>query len=92
MKSKILYRTAENKINIMNQKPQTEIISKEMNPVTLGSPIEVLSAVPSCQNTERILYAASAGLLFILILIGFQHFYFHGRAFSDRPLFTPIKG
>lgn len=49
-------------------------------------------STPSRQNTERILYAVFGSLLFMLMLIGFQQFYLHGRAFPGHPIFPPLKG
>jgi hypothetical protein len=39
----------------------------------------------------RLLYAAAALLLFMLMLVGFQQFYLHGRAFPADPLAPPIR-
>lgn len=45
----------------------------------------------SGQNTERIFFAVAAGFLFIIMLVGFQQFYLHGKAFPDHPIFPPLK-
>src|SRR5581483_10203493 len=42
-------------------------------------------------NPVRLLYAAAALLLFTLMLIGFQQFYLHGRAYPAEPLAPPIR-
>jgi hypothetical protein len=39
----------------------------------------------------RLLYAAAALLLFVLMLLGFQQFYLHGRAYPAYPLAPPIR-
>jgi hypothetical protein len=45
----------------------------------------------SDQGRTRYLYAGASLLLLILMLIGFQQFFVHGRAFPDRPLTPPIR-
>lgn len=47
---------------------------------------------PLRQNTEWMLYAVFGGVLFVLMLVGFQQFYLHGKAFPDHPIFPPLKG
>lgn len=47
---------------------------------------------PSQQNTERILFAVFGGFLFVIMLVGFQQFYLHGKAFPGFPIFPPLKG
>lgn len=39
----------------------------------------------------RLLYAAAALLLFVLMLLGFQQFYVHGKAYPAHPLAPPIR-
>ncbi len=39
----------------------------------------------------RLFYTGAAALLFVLMLIGFQQFYLHGRAFPNRPLTPQIR-
>lgn len=47
---------------------------------------------PTTKKTStRYLYSAATLLLLILMLIGFQQFYLHGRAFPERPLTPPIR-
>jgi hypothetical protein len=41
---------------------------------------------------ERYFYAAATGLLLVLVLAGFQLFYFHGMMYPGQPLIPPIKG
>lgn len=43
------------------------------------------------QKTERIMYAIAGGVLFLIMLVGFQQFYSHGKAFPDHPIFPPLK-
>ena len=42
-------------------------------------------------DAVRLLYAAAAVLLFVLMLVGFQQFYLHGRAYPADPLAPPIR-
>jgi hypothetical protein len=39
----------------------------------------------------RLFYAGAATLLLVLMLLGFQQFYLHGRAFPNRPLTPEIR-
>lgn len=41
-------------------------------------------------DSVRLLYAAAALLLFVLMLLGFQQFYLHGKAYPGHPLAPPI--
>ena len=41
---------------------------------------------------SRYFYSASAILLFVLMFLGFQQFYLHGKAFPNRPLAPPVRG
>lgn len=43
-------------------------------------------------DAARYFYSASAILLFVLMFVGFQQFYLHGKAFPNRPLAPPIRG
>ncbi len=45
----------------------------------------------SVRGRTRYLYAGFTFLLLVLMLVGFQLFYLHGRAFPDRPLTPPIR-
>ena len=49
------------------------------------------SPVRSNIGQVRLLYAAASLLLFVLMLVGFQQFYLHGRAYPSQPLATPIR-
>jgi hypothetical protein len=42
-------------------------------------------------NRARFLYTGFAVTLVVFVLWGFQHFYFHGRAYPGRPLTPPIR-
>jgi hypothetical protein len=39
----------------------------------------------------RFFHSGAAAVLLVLMLIGFQHFYFHGKAYPGRPLTPPIR-
>lgn len=56
-----------------------------------SEPPVITAAMPGRQNTERILYAVGGGVLFTIMLVGFQHFYLHGKAFPGFPIFPPLK-
>ncbi len=43
-------------------------------------------------NRTRYLYTAFAALLVVVTLVGFQQFYFHGRAYPAHPIPPPLKG
>jgi len=49
------------------------------------------SPVRSDVDSVRLLYAAASLLLFVLMLVGFQQFYLHGRAYPADPLAPPIR-
>ena len=49
------------------------------------------SPVRSDVDPVRLLYAAASLLLFVLMLVGFQQFYLHGRAYPGEPLAPPIR-
>jgi hypothetical protein len=46
---------------------------------------------PVRSDPVRLLYAAAALLLLVLMLLGFQQFYLHGRAYPAQPLAPPIR-
>ncbi len=46
---------------------------------------------PVLRDHGRLLYAGTAALLLILMFLGFQQFYLHGRAFPGRQLTPPIR-
>ncbi len=46
---------------------------------------------PASINRERLLYSGAVALLLILMFLGFQQFYLHGKAFPNRPLAPPIR-
>lgn len=41
---------------------------------------------------ERYFYSIATGLLLVLVVTGFQLFYFHGMMYPGQPLIPPIKG
>lgn len=43
-------------------------------------------------NSARFFYAGAAAVLMLVMLLGFQQFYLHGRAYPSRPLAPPIRG
>lgn len=52
---------------------------------------EPQAKVLSTPNNARLFYSGAAALLFALILLGFQQFYLHGKAYPDRELASPIR-
>ncbi len=57
------------------------------------TPIQSPIANPAkSPDAARYFYSCAALLMFILMLIGFQQFYLHGKAFPNRPLAPPIRG
>ncbi len=40
----------------------------------------------------RYFYSIAAIVLFVLMFVGFQQFYLHGKAFPNRPLAPPVRG
>jgi hypothetical protein len=43
-------------------------------------------------DSARYFYSGAAISLLVLMFLGFQQFYMHGRAFPNRPLTPPIRG
>jgi hypothetical protein len=57
------------------------------------TPAQKTTATPAkAPEAGRYFYSAAALLLFVLMLIGFQQFYLHGKAFPNRPLAPPVRG
>lgn len=59
----------------------------------ISNPTLVKSAqkrAPS-RDRARFFYSGAAILLLVLMFLGFQQFYLHGRAFPNRPLTPPIR-
>jgi len=52
---------------------------------------EARAESPVRLDPVRLLYAAAALLLFALMLLGFQQFYLHGRAYPAHPFAPPIR-
>lgn len=42
-------------------------------------------------RSNRVFYSATAAVLLLLTLAGFQAFYLHGRSYPDRPIPAPIR-
>lgn len=53
------------------------------------SPVTAKRAVP--MPASRYFYSGAALLLVVLMFWGFQHFYFHGKAYPGRELTPPIR-
>lgn len=51
----------------------------------------VQTKLSASQDRARLFYAGAAILLVALMLLGFQQFYLHGRAFPNRELTPPIR-
>jgi hypothetical protein len=79
------------KLNSLARITGEKIKTQTVSYIAAGQP-DVTASRPSRQNTERILYAIAGGFLFMLMLIGFQQFYLHGKAFPGQPIFPPLKG
>lgn len=61
---------------------------------TLEAPSVSTNAPAKCAGkpaAERYFYAIATDLLLVLV-VGFQLFYFHGRMYPGQPLIPPIKG
>ena len=46
---------------------------------------------PVSSNRARLFYSGAALLLLVLMFLGFQQFYLHGKAYPDRELAPPIR-
>jgi len=46
---------------------------------------------PVSSNSARLFYSGAALLILLLMLLGFQQFYLHGKAYPDRELAPPIR-
>src|SRR4051794_11127188 len=62
-----------------------------MNETSATIPVSKSAASSSKPTAERYFYSIATVLLLGLTLIGFQLFYFHGKAYPGRPLTPPIK-
>jgi len=62
-----------------------------MTPTATRPHAEVLMTAAPRANPARFLYPAFAGLLFVLMLLGFRQFYLHGRAVSGQELFPAVR-
>lgn len=62
-----------------------------MNPSATLAFDQSQADAPAASNRARFFYFGAAALLFVLMLIGFQQFYLHGKAFPNRELTPPIR-
>lgn len=79
------------KLTNLSRTTEENLKAQPVTYIATGRPGFAVST-PSRQNTERILYAVFGGFLFMLMLVGFQQFYLHGKAFPGHPIFPPLKG
>lgn len=54
-------------------------------------PAQAGTRTPSRANPARFLYAAFAALLIVIMFVGFQQFYLHGRAYPAHPIPPPLR-
>lgn len=57
----------------------------------LHRPLGLRGDAVEAPGIERLLYAGAAAFLLVLMFLGFQQFYLHGRAYPDRDLAPPIR-
>ena len=50
------------------------------------------SSASGPQDRAKFFYPGAAGLMLVLVALGFQHFYLQGQAFPGVPLRPPIRG
>lgn len=62
-----------------------------MNPSPTSSAAELHPKSSAAPRGDRLFHTGAAALLIVLMLWGFEQFYFHGRAYPDRPLTPPIR-
>lgn len=62
-----------------------------MNPSPSSPAAELPPRTAAAPRGDRLFHTGAAALLLLLMLWGFERFYFHGRAFPDRPLTPPIR-
>ena len=62
-----------------------------MNATVVHMPAVEPVVRPGKPAAERYFYSISTLLLLVLTVVGFQLFYFHGRAYPGRPLTPPIR-
>jgi hypothetical protein len=54
-------------------------------------PVDPRANPSGTPNPARLFYTGAAALLVILMLVGFQQFYLHGKAYPKRELTAPIR-
>jgi hypothetical protein len=62
-----------------------------MNPAKTATIGEAVEETPARANSARFLYTAFALLLLLSTLLGFQQFYFHGKAYPGREIVPQAK-
>lgn len=62
-----------------------------MNPTPSVAAEAVHVRAPRRSDPARFLYSGFAALLVVVMLLGFQQFYLHGRAYPSHPLAPPVK-
>jgi hypothetical protein len=61
-----------------------------MNPTPTLTPDEPRVKVPAKPKRGRLFYSGAAALLLVLMLLGFQQDYLHGKAFPGRDIAPPL--
>jgi hypothetical protein len=61
-----------------------------MNPTSTLTPDETRVKLPVKPKRGRLFYSGAAALLLVLMLLGFQQYYLHGKAFPDRNIAPPV--
>jgi hypothetical protein len=62
-----------------------------MNPTPTLTPAEPRVKAPAKPKRGRLFYSGAAALLLVLMLLGFQQYYLHGKAFPDRAIAPPLR-
>jgi hypothetical protein len=62
-----------------------------MNAPRTVSANTVIASASGSGNRARFFYVGAATVLLVLVFLGFQHFYLHGRAYPGRELTPPIR-
>src|SRR5262245_55081333 len=61
-----------------------------MNPTPTLMPDEPRVKLRATPKRGRLFYSGAAALLLVLMLLGFQQYYLHGKAFPDRDIAPPL--
>ena len=78
-------------VRSLNGPPDNTIKEAAMS-TTTDIPVQgIQKRSTSIHKRTRYLYTAGNLLLLVLMFIGFQQFFMHGRAYPDRPLTPPIR-